>query len=83
MLNGESPLNKVRQKQADGPYAAMHFFTTDQLRALCAPFGRTTIKLCAFPLSLKFPTTIAKGADDLQALSNKTESAFIAARVEL
>lgn len=83
VLNGDAPLNKQRKKQAGGPFEYARFFTADEIHALLAPYGKPAINLCAFPLSLKLPPSIADMADDFQAFLKMTSGAFIAARVEL
>ncbi|MHA1568755.1 MAG: class I SAM-dependent methyltransferase [Alphaproteobacteria bacterium] len=83
VLNGEGPLNIKRKKQAAGTFAQARFFTAGELRALLEPFGRTSIKPCAFPLSLKLPPILAAPVDDAQALFNRTNGAFIAVKVQL
>lgn len=83
VLNAESSLNKLRKTRKEGPYSNAHFFTSDELRSLLDPLGRTTIRMCAFPLALKLPAAVAGIADNLQASIGRTDGAFIAARVEL
>ncbi len=83
VLNSESPLNQTRQKQAQGPFAPAHLFSAAELRDLLAPFGRVTIRPCAFLLSSRLPPALAPIADDVQARLAKTTGAFLAVRVDL
>jgi len=83
VLNERAPINRKRRKLAGGPFATARFFTPDDIHALLTPYGKTTIKLCAFPLSLKLPAPFAGTADDIQAFMRKTSGAFIAGKVEL
>ena len=53
------------------------------IHTLLDPYGKPTIKLCAFPGSIKTPPSIAGMADDFQAWLKITSGAFIAVRVDL
>jgi len=83
ILNSHCPLNIMRQKQAEGPFANARFFSSDELREMLAPYGSVTLKQCAFPSSLELPPNQAAFADDAQNQLNQTTGAFIAVRVNL
>ena len=59
------------------------FLTVQDIHTLPDPYGKPTIKLCAFPVSIKTPPSIAGMADDFQAWLKMTSGAFIAVRVDL
>lgn len=83
VLNGEAPLNKERKLKEDGLFAPARFLTAHEISRLLAPYGKPALKQCAFPLSIKMPTSMAGQADDFQAWLNMTSGAFIAVRMDL
>jgi len=83
VLNEAAPINRQRQAQAEGPFAAARFFTIEELHTLLAPFGATTIVPAAFPLSMRLPVALTGPADDLQGLFRVQTGAFLATKVQL
>jgi ubiquinone/menaquinone biosynthesis C-methylase UbiE len=83
LLNGDAPINKKREEKGRNVFASARFLTVQDIHTLLDPCGKPTIKLCAFPVSIKMPPSIAGMADDFQALLKMTSSAFIAVRMDL
>jgi len=58
-------------------------FNRTGIHSLLDPYGKPTIKQCAFPVSIKMLPFIAGMADDFQACLKMTCGAWIAVRVDL
>jgi len=82
ILNAWSPFNTERQKQTGSPFASARLFDPNALRDWLSTYGRATIKVCAFPFSLKMPISLAGATDDVSAFMGKRSGAFIAGKVE-
>jgi len=83
LLNGEAPINKKRKEKGRNVFAFARFLTVQDIHTLLDPYGKPTIKQCAFPASIKMPPLIAGMADDFQAWLKMTSGAFIVVRVDL
>ena len=83
LLNGDVPINKKRKEEGRNVFASARFLTVQDIDTLLDPYGKPTIKLCAFLVSIKTPPSIAGMADDFQAWLKMTSGAFIAVRVDL
>jgi len=83
LLNGDAPINKKRKEKGGSVFASAQFLILRDICTLLDPYGKPTIDLCAFPVSIKMPSSIAGMADDFQAWLKMTSGAFIAVRVDL
>jgi len=81
VLNADAPLNQERQAQPDGPFAFARLFTAEELYGLLSNYGRTTLRSCAFPVSMKAPP-LACLIDDAMAMMKSKTGAFIATRTK-
>ncbi|MBN1547611.1 MAG: class I SAM-dependent methyltransferase [Syntrophaceae bacterium] len=83
LLNGDSPINKKRKEKGRNVFASARFLTVQDIHTLLDSYGKSTIKLCAFPVSIKMPPSIAGMDDDFQACLKMASGAFIAVKVDL